>query len=444
MGRHTVKVGVEYEDNRIDQEADGSADPGSPQGSIHREDSTTYVWFHFRGGGLVRNRVLTAYGQDSWRLGDRLTLNYGLRWDAEYLIGPEGKLAQRFTDQWQPRAGFIYQVGAPGSQKLFGSYGRFYEQFPLDLANALYNPSRFVKLQYDHDPRIDPSGADTVFDASVLATDLPPQRDLRGQSLDEFTLGYERALGRQFRVGVRGMYRALHWAVEDGFDNSGTLELGNPGRGNLSSIPRARRTYRALVLTLEKPRGRRFSFLASYVLSRSWGNYAGLYGGDPNLTGAFDDPAAFHNSTGLLYNDKPHVFKFSGSYQFDFGLTVGTAIAWTSGEPRNEFGVTPSGGLVFLRPQGSVGRTDAVFDAGLRLTYVLRQWGDAAIRPKVYLDLFRLGNRRTVLDFEELHYLEVDADGNPTTPNPFYGRPLLIQPPMSAGIGLSLDFGVLE
>jgi hypothetical protein len=49
---------------------------------------------------------------------------------------------------------------------------------------------------------------------------------------------------------------------------------------------------------------------------------------------------------------------------------------------------------------------------------------------------------RTVLDFEELHYLEVDSDGNPTTPNPFYGRPLLIQPPMSARIGL--DFRVLE
>ena len=83
-----------------------------------------------------------------------------------------------------------------------------------------------------------------------------------------------------------------------------------------------------------------------------------------------------------------------------------------------------------------------MFDARLRLTYVLRPWGQAAVRPKAYLNLFRLGNRRTVLDFEELHYLEVDSDGNPTTPNPFYGRPLLIQPPMRARIGL--DFGVLE
>jgi hypothetical protein len=62
----------------------------------------------------------------------------------------------------------------------------------------------------------------------------------------------------------------------------------------------------------------------------------------------------------------------------------------------------------------------------------------------VYLDLFRLGNRRTVLDFQELHYLGQDPVGNPAEPNPFYGRPLLFQPPMSARIGLSLDFGGLE
>jgi outer membrane receptor protein involved in Fe transport len=119
----------------------------------------------------VHNRVLTAYGQDGWRLGDRLTLNYGLRWDAEYLIRPNGKLGQRFTDQWQPRVGFIYQLGTPGSQKLFGSYARFYEQFPLQLAQAYYDnptdrPGRTLIIRYNHDPRVDPSGADTLFDSA--------------------------------------------------------------------------------------------------------------------------------------------------------------------------------------------------------------------------------------------------------------------------------------
>ena len=449
FGPHAVKIGVEYEDVQNRQQFDASAEPGSPQGFITRVNETLYRWDRLRFGGQVRNRVVTGFGQDTWRVGTRMLLKFGMRWDAQYLIA-EGKLAQRLTDQWQPRVGFIYQVGVPGAQKLFGSYGRFYEQIPLQLPILMYNPGRFLRLRYDHDPRIDSSGAVTVFDESSLASDFPPPRDLRGQSLDEFTLGYERALGRQFRVGVRGIYRTLNWALEDGFDSvTANVEFGNPGRGNLSTVPRARRTYHALALTFEKPAGHRFNFRASYVLSRSWGNYEGLsLAGDPtspNLSTAFDSPEQYPNSTGRLPNDKPHVLKFSGSYRFDFGLIVGTAISWMSGEPRNEFGVLSSGDPgVFLQPRGSAGRTDAVFDANVRLTYALRSWRGGALRPKVYLDLFHLGNQRTVLDFDELHYLEVSPDGTPTTPNPSYGRPLLFQPPMSARIGLSVDFGVLE
>jgi hypothetical protein len=447
LGQHSVKIGIEYEFNRVDQFEDWSAEPGSPMGSIHRTSSTSYSWVQQRFGGLVQNRILTAYGQDSWRVGDRLTVNYGLRWDAQYLIGPDGKLVQRFTDLWQPRLGFIYQVGTPGTQKFFGSYGRFYEQFPLQLATFLYNPFRYIELEYDHDPRIDPSGADTSENVTVLASELPhPKADLRGQGLDEFTVGYERVLDRQFRIGVRGIYRTLRWAVEDALNPATrAYELGNPGRGNLAFTPRAQRTYRALVVTFEKPDGRRFSFLTSYVVSRSRGNYDGLSvegAANPNITPAFDFPEP--HATGLLYNDKPHALRFSGSYQFDFGLTAGTAIAWMSGEPRNELRQNASGAIVLMRPRGSAGRTDAVLDASVRLTYELPPWGRGALRPRVYLDVFRLGNRRTVLDFQELRYLDEDQDGNPADPNPNYGTPLLFQPPMSARIGLSVEFGNLD
>lgn len=449
FGRHAMKLGVEYENNQNRQAVDNSADPGAPQGNIERYDETTYVWYRGRSGGLVHNRVLTAYAQDSWRSGDRLTLNYGVRWDAQYLIGPDGKLAQRFTDQWQPRAGFTYQVGPLGSQKLFGSYGRFYEQIPILLPTTFYNPFHQLALRYDHDPRIDPSGADTLYDFALTASEVPhPKSDLRGQSLDEFILGYERALGRQFRIGVRGIHRAIRWVIEDVLDDTFNSVLGNPGRGALSSTPRARRTYNALVLTFEKPTGEHLSFLASYVLSRRRGNYEGLSNGgalQPNFTPAFDNPELLPNSFGLLSNDRPNVLKLSGSYRFDFGLTAGTTLAWMSGTPRNEFGVTTYGDPgVYLQPRGSVGRTEPLFDASVRLTYVLRPWGESGLRPRVYLDVFHLGNRRTALNFEETHYLELDSEGNPTTPNPDYGRALDFQSPMSARIGLSLDFGVLD
>jgi hypothetical protein len=251
-------------------------------------------------------------------------------------------------------------------------------------------------------------------------------------------------VGREFRVGVRGMYRTLRWAIEDAFNPATDLfAVGNPGRGNLAFVPRARHTYSALVFTFEKPVRGRFGFLASYVLSRTRGNYDGLYDFEtsrafPNTGTQFDWPAQYVNNEGRLINDRPHIAKFSGSYAFDFGLTVGTAIAWMSGMPRNEFAVITDGdgNLAFLRPRGSAGR--------VRVTYALSAWRGTTIRPKVYLDLFHLGNRRTPVRLDDVHYLALDADRIPSVPNPTYGRPEVFQSPMSARLGVTVDFGTIN
>jgi len=58
----------------------------------------------------------------------------------------------------------------------------------------------------------------------------------------------------------------------------------------------------------------------------------------------------------------------------DFGLTLGTAIAWRTGEPSSEFRHAPEG-IYFVRPRGTAGRTPAVFDAALQLAYAPPGWG---------------------------------------------------------------------
>jgi hypothetical protein len=442
LGRHTIKAGVEYEDNKLDQDFAVSR--------IFRFDDTTYTWTLFSGRGSPHNRVWTGYAQDSWRLGERITVNVGLRWDGAYLSDSDGGVAQRFTDQWQPRAGFTYRVSRTGGQKIFGSYGRFYEQVPLLMPGFYFSGGEFAGsfTRYDHDPRIDPTGGDATIDGPTAPQ---PDQDLEGQHFDEFTLGYERAVGREFRVGVRGVYRTLRWAIEDVANPEGRFEVGNPGRGNLGFAPRARHTYGALVLTFEKPVRGRFGFLASYVLSRTRGNYDGLYDFEtsrafPNTGTQFDSPAQYLNNEGRLINDRPHTAKFSGSYAFDFGLTVGTAIAWMSGMPRNEFAVISDGpgNLAFLRPRGSAGRTPSVLDASVRVTYALAPWGGTTIRPKVYLDLFHLGNRRTPVRLDDVRYLALDGNRIPSVPNPNYGRAEVFQSPMSARLGVTVDFGTIN
>ena len=114
--------------------------------------------------------------------------------------------------------------------------------------------------------------------------------------------------------------------------------------------------------------------------------------------------------------------------------------------PRNEFAVITDGpgNLAFLRPRGSAGRTESVLDASVRVTYAFPAWRGTTVRPKVYLDLFHLGNRRTPVRRDDVHYLALDEDRIPSVPNPTYGRPDVFQSPMSARLGVAVDFGTIN
>jgi hypothetical protein len=100
------------------------------------------------------------YGQDDWRVASRLTLNLGLRWDAnignlpdqttnrtlailrqvndplaQRLTGDPDKLARR-TPSWkefQPRLGFAYDTTGDARLVVRGGYGIFYDQLFQNL-----------------------------------------------------------------------------------------------------------------------------------------------------------------------------------------------------------------------------------------------------------------------------------------------------------------------
>ena len=65
----------------------------------------------------------------------------------------------------------------------------------------------------------------------------------------------------------------------------------------------------------------------SYVFSSLTGNYEGLFRNDngqsdPNITSLFDLQSLLDNTYGRLPNDRPHQFKFNGSYQTPFKLML--------------------------------------------------------------------------------------------------------------------------
>ena len=93
------------------------------------------------------NRNLGAFIQDSWQIRPNLTLNVGLRWEqqigyvaealqGEICAGGRDRSPTRRTSSTNllaPRLGFIYDPTTEGKSKLFGHYGRFYENVPMDL-----------------------------------------------------------------------------------------------------------------------------------------------------------------------------------------------------------------------------------------------------------------------------------------------------------------------
>jgi outer membrane receptor protein involved in Fe transport len=444
LGAHTMKVGAGFEDNLVDQVFDRRL--------INRFGPSFFVRVAGVSDGTVHNRTAAVYVQDSWRATDRFTVNAGVRWEGQYLIGRADSVAQDFPDLWQPRIGFVYLPGELGSQKIFGSYGRFYQQLPLELSAFFHKNFTLTVEFFDADPRdgaVSPSGG---FDSDQS---LPKVRNSELEHFDEFTLGYERAVGRDVRLSVRGVHRVLGgafaWALSpDG--NTTDLETtealaGTPGSGDLSFLPPFTRRYSALELAVEATPSERLELQASYVLSRTHGNYAGLFRGeDPSRT---INPGANYilqlveqvpNSTGLLPNDRTHVLKAFGSYRFKFGLSAGGFFTWQSGTPLNEFGVANAAfgpfNPAFLVKRGSAGRTPPIWNLDLRFMYEPR----IQIPARLILDLLHVGNPREVVDIEQVRFLGLDAMGNQTLPNPDFGAALAHQPPMTFRLGIELGF----
>jgi hypothetical protein len=280
------------------------------------------------------------------------------------------------------------------------------------------------------------------------ATNLQNEKieNIDGQYFDEFTLGYEQAVGKSGKILLRGIYRALGKGVESVFKGDTLQVIGNPGFGNLAEFPKMKREYRALEIGYQISPTGRTGLLISYILSRNEGNYTGLFSNDygspfPNLTEAFDLLETTVNSDGLLPNDRPHVLKLSGWYRTEIGLTVGVTGWWMSGTPLTEYGAAANSTVyrTFLSERGSAGRTPSVYDLSLRFAYDL-PYRYGGTRSQLVMDLLHLGSAREAVDFDQQRYWTQDAEGNPTDPNPTYGVATRYQPPMSVRLGLRLDF----
>ncbi len=436
----------------------------------------------------------SLYLQDSWTIGRRLTLNVGLRAEAEYLpsyttdpafAGIKKPVNFSFADKLAPRLGFAYDVYGDSSLKIYGSYGIFQDVMKLNMgANGLgglkWKSAYYTLDDWDYTQ----IGVNGNFPGTLLTViDFrPPLFDVIDPDMKPFTqreisFGLEKKLAEDTSLSLRLVNKKVLWAIEDIGVPIEMYYYTNPGSAYMNAIfdecresglllpgtpdcPKAKRDYYAMNLSLEKRFSNSWQGGLSYTLSRLSGNYSGLASSDedgrnsPNGERFFD---MWHLSydkdlnpiDGPLPTDRTHSLKAYGSYATPFGLTVGLVANAYSGTPvTEEWNVDSEGYFPFNR--GNLGRTPFVFLANAYLEYGVKLGGRKSLRFS--LNVENLFNARTAQRIYSMKYRYnlspgdaalISGDWAPAVDealDPQFGMPYSFMAPISGRLGVRFTF----
>jgi hypothetical protein len=480
VGAHEIKGGLEYETENADvvkrysggQQIDVYSQGIRPVYSHFYWTTPTATIGNAPVSALVaspEHNVTTLYLQDRWAAGDNLTFNFGLRWDRQEIIDASGETQIDLKKDYAPRFGFIWDPSGDGSAKVYGSWGRYYEQLPMDLVIRSFSFERQARI-FNYSPTgttPDPAAeAELGQDSAIFGGFTEPSDpDLHNQYIEEALLGYERQIRPAISVGIKGIWREYGEVIEDFLcADDGTYCIGNPGRGIMKNVftldysrtfpaPKPERTFKGVQLDVQKRMSHSWQGMASYLYSKLEGNFDGLYapftnvGADPNITAAYDYYDFFTNGSDLtritnkgpLSNDRRHQFKLSGVFFTPWKLSLGASAYYRTGTPITRYGYSDIYGRYefFLTERGAEGRTPDSYEADLHFGYPV-QVGPASLN--LLLDVFNvLDAQRPILLDQRWGFQEAD-NASLTPVNPGYKKPVLRTPPTSFRLGVRVSF----
>ncbi|WP_394838674.1 TonB-dependent receptor [Pendulispora rubella] len=452
LGHHIVKVGADLElstswHNR-----------GYSGTRLYSESSNGTRFDEWRGYGYLKgpddpvfiDRLVTrsnsinvgGFVQETWAIADKITVNAGIRYDSQFLIGTDGKLFMSFPHQVSPRIGAIFDPTQHGRSKIFASYARYYESVPLNIADRgtgeshvlstargaacdPLNPSMVRVCQSDearqHFNAKGGWGSRGLPDRTYgpyVSGKVVVDPDLSPQSTSEVTAGGEYELVKNGRIGATYVRRWLNNAVESmSNDETASYFVGNPGKGIAREFPEAIRNYDSGTAYFMKTFADGWLAQISYTLSWLRGNLAGLYKPetaqlDPNSTTTFDLKSMLVNQVGDLPGDRRHSIKVYAAKDFALSrtslLTLGGSIQARSGAPTNFLGSHPIYGPdeVYILPRGSGERLPWTSSANTHVGYMWRF--ESGVSLSVAVDIFNLLNFDAVLGRDE-RYTRADV-----------------------------------
>ncbi|TWT23613.1 TonB-dependent receptor [Luteimonas marina] len=364
-----------------------------PDGVFAILDARRYIQ-----GAEVESTSQGIYIEDNWNVTPDLLLSLGLRFDRfESKVGGDVFTKSDFGDMMAPRLGFSWDMKGDGTTKLFGNAGRYYipmtNRLPEYFGGGAIDEHTFYVL--DGWQTLDNPITGSPYLAPIVGAQIGPvdssynagggdfrtivDRDLKQVYQDEYILGFQQAINREWSWGVNATYRTLNRAIEDALINSspeacpwysGDWPIINPGEtatlwcptteewfeidtsregyrmlgsGQVVGYPKPKRVYKAVEFQLDRAWDDKWAFNASYLWSKTEGNMEGpvnsdLGYADTGMVQYFDHPAGVERY-GVLFNDYRHQIKLRGSFKLNEMWSFGSTLSVRSGGPITAFGV---------------------------------------------------------------------------------------------------------
>src|SRR5438067_4447462 len=400
------------------------------------------------------DKVLGVFGQDSWTLARKLTLNIGARFDHNTGTLPAQSTAggpfigARAIDESSPikqnvfvwRTGASYDPVGDGRTAIKASASRYGLQVGIDRVlnvNPLQQASQTC-------PWTDPNG-NGIADPGEFGTGCSgfPNTTIRYGGADgprwphsdEFTAGVEREVVRDMRVGVMYYHRTNRDQI--GTRNTAapssayapfTIPVPNGPHGPTTATvfnllpafnglqanivdndPYLDTTYNGVEITAMKRLSHRWQMTTGLTFGKNTGGVnGGALGSGQIQTGTgsdLNDPNATAFSTGIVGTDSPVAFRVSGSYRAPYDISIAGSLVSNSGYPYvSTYSVTRAAAAaagvaltranqtIFLSDRGDE-RLPSVTLIDLRISRSFR-FGTRRIEPT--FDIFNLGNASTI------------------------------------------------
>ena len=414
VGRHTFKSGVDFINNPIEGgffefsstlEIDFAVNPsvivGSPstypQGFATPGLITGMTIANGNPYFNVATKQLALYGQDDWKLNNRLTLNLGLRWDKDFnFIGGSdiknsrtyqelvainspianpyvSKIAADDNKDFSPRIGFAYDLTGAGKHVVRGGYGLYFgdvfQNIPLFM-EQMSNPTVFqtvLSLTAPTDPV--PGTGLTLgqwqYGVSPLPTIPPPSTQLavgsvgrlmdpsyRNPMTEEFNGGYSWALNTNTAIEVEythvlGLHENKTINIDQKVPIAGVLTrpldaaFAAAGQPRLNSVRNeesiGRSHYDGTNFTFRQRMSHRFQLYANYTLAWAY-SYDGGGGSFRNYPRDAYAPFAPYE-WGPSPNDERHHVTVSGIVDLPKGFQLSPIVQFGSAR---SYGLTNS------------------------------------------------------------------------------------------------------